>query len=49
MEAVKILPIPILPATQGTTTSGSGSNSPVKLTQAFTLFQSPSKKHKMDM
>jgi len=49
MEAIKILPIPTLPATQGTTTLCSGSNSPVKLTQAFTPFQSPSKKHKIDM
>ena len=48
-EAVKILPIPILPATQGTATSHSSPNSPVKLTQAFTSFQSPSKKCKMDM
>jgi hypothetical protein len=49
MEAIKILPIPTLPETQGTTTLCSGSNSPMKLTQAFTPFQSPSKKHKMDM
>jgi len=49
MEAVEIPPIPILHATQGAATSGLGSNSPVKSTQAFTSFQSPSKKCKMDM
>jgi len=48
-EAVKIPPIPILHATQGAAASGLGSNSPVKSTQAFTSFQSPSKKRKMDM